>query len=58
MSQLGIKTRVIDKHGLGVTSGHADGLHIRSVEVFDSFGFAHRLMQHAITTTHINSWVR
>ena len=57
MSRLGIKTRVVDKHGAKVSSGHADGLQLRSVELFDSFGVAHRLIQKAARAPVVNSWV-
>ena len=42
MARLGIKTRIIDKRGTKVFNGQADGLQCRSLEIFDSFGFADR----------------
>jgi 2-polyprenyl-6-methoxyphenol hydroxylase-like FAD-dependent oxidoreductase len=43
MSRLGINARIIDKRGTKVFSGQADGLQARSLEIFDSFGFADRV---------------
>lgn len=42
-SRLGINTRIIDKRGTKVFNGQADGLQCRSLEIFDSFGFADRV---------------
>ncbi|KAL4756259.1 FAD-binding monooxygenase [Aspergillus foveolatus] len=42
LSRCGIKTRIVDKRGTKVFNGQADGLHCRTLEIFDSFGFAHR----------------
>ncbi|KAI9736998.1 MAG: hypothetical protein M1834_000587 [Cirrosporium novae-zelandiae] len=39
-SRLNIKTRIIDKRGTKIFNGQADGLQCRSLEIFDSFGFA------------------
>lgn len=41
-SRLGIKTRIVDKCGTKIFNGQADGLQCRSLEIFDSFGFADR----------------
>jgi len=42
MARLGIKTRIVDKRGTKIFNGQADGLQCRSLEIFDSFGFADR----------------
>lgn len=42
MARLGVKTRIVDKRGTKVFNGQADGLQCRSLEIFDSFGFADR----------------
>lgn len=42
MARLGVKTRVVDKRGTKIFNGQADGLQCRSLEIFDSFGFADR----------------
>lgn len=43
MARLGVKTRIVDKRGTKVFNGQADGLQCRSLEIFDSFGFADRV---------------
>ncbi|KAH6888537.1 FAD binding domain-containing protein [Thelonectria olida] len=42
MAKCGIKTRIVDKRGTKIFNGQADGLQCRTLEIFDSFGFAHR----------------
>ena len=42
MARCGINARIIDKRGSKVFNGQADGLQCRSLEIFDSFGFADR----------------
>jgi 2-polyprenyl-6-methoxyphenol hydroxylase-like FAD-dependent oxidoreductase len=47
MARCGINARVVDKRGTKIYAGQADGLQIRSLEIFDSFGFADRAMKEA-----------
>ncbi|GAA5854304.1 hypothetical protein JCM8547_001772 [Rhodosporidiobolus lusitaniae] len=54
LSKLKIKTRIIDKRSVKVLAGQADGVQCRTVEVFQSFGFAHRLVEEG---AHINEVV-
>ncbi|KAM0747392.1 hypothetical protein T439DRAFT_329121 [Meredithblackwellia eburnea MCA 4105] len=54
LSKLKIKTRVVDKRGTKVFTGQADGVQCRTVEVFQSFGFAERLVKEG---AHINEVV-
>jgi len=42
-ARCGIHARVIDKRGTKIFNGQADGLQCRSLEIFDSFGFADRV---------------
>ncbi|OQU96557.1 Phenol hydroxylase, dimerization domain-containing protein [Cladophialophora immunda] len=42
MSRCGIRTRIVDKRGTKIFNGQADGLQCRTLEIFDSFDFAHR----------------
>jgi len=42
LSRLRIPTRIIDKRGTKIFNGQADGLQCRTLEIFDSFGFADR----------------
>lgn len=39
MAQCGIRARIIDKRGIKVINGHADGLRPRTEELFDSMGY-------------------
>ena len=43
MSRCGIRTRIVDKRGTKIFNGQADGLQCRTLEIFDSFNFAHRV---------------
>lgn len=47
MARCGIKTRIVDKRGTKIFTGQADGLQCRSLEIFDSFGFADRAWKEA-----------
>jgi len=42
-ARCGIRARIIDRRGTKVFNGQADGLQCRSLEIFDSFGFADRV---------------
>lgn len=43
LSRYNIKVRIIDKRGTKIFNGQADGLQDRTLEIFDSFDFAHRV---------------
>lgn len=47
MAHCGIKARIVDKRSTKIFSGQADGLQSRSLEIFDSFGFADRAWKEA-----------
>ncbi|KAH6205231.1 hypothetical protein HBI42_165500 [Parastagonospora nodorum] len=47
MARMGITTRIVDKRGSKIYAGQADGLQLRSLEIFDSFGFADRAVKEA-----------
>lgn len=47
MARFGINARIVDKRGTKIYSGQADGLQLRSLEIFDSFGFADRAWKEA-----------
>jgi 2-polyprenyl-6-methoxyphenol hydroxylase-like FAD-dependent oxidoreductase len=51
MARCGINARIVDKRGTKIYSGQADGLQLRSLEIFDSFGFADRAWKEA---NHMN----
>ncbi|GAA5887203.1 hypothetical protein JCM5296_004561 [Sporobolomyces johnsonii] len=54
LSKLKIKTKIIDKRNTKIFTGQADGVQCRTVEVFQSFGFAERLV---LEGAHINEVV-
>ncbi|KAL9112308.1 MAG: hypothetical protein Q9227_003426 [Pyrenula ochraceoflavens] len=56
MSRCGIKTRIVDKRGTKVFNGQADGLQCRTLEIFDSFDFAHRAWIEANHMLEICLW--
>jgi 2-polyprenyl-6-methoxyphenol hydroxylase-like FAD-dependent oxidoreductase len=47
MARCGINARIVDKRSTKIFSGQADGLQLRSLEIFDSFGFADRAWKEA-----------
>lgn len=47
MARCGIGARIVDKRSTKVHVGQADGLNSRSMEIFDSFGFADRVEKEA-----------
>lgn len=44
-AQFGIHARIVDKRESKVLRGQADGLQCRTMEIFDSFGFAERILE-------------
>ncbi|KAK7521413.1 FAD binding domain-containing protein [Phyllosticta citriasiana] len=56
MARSGIKTRIVDKRGTKIFTGQADGLQCRSLEIFDSFGFADRAWKEANHMLEICMW--
>ncbi|OHW97253.1 phenol hydroxylase [Colletotrichum incanum] len=47
MAHCGVNARIVDKRGTKVFCGQADGLQCRSLEIFDSLGFADRAWKEA-----------
>ncbi|KAL5402214.1 hypothetical protein PMIN03_010849 [Paraphaeosphaeria minitans] len=47
MARCGINARIVDKRSMKIFNGQADGLQSRSLEIFDSFGFADRAWKEA-----------
>ncbi|KAM5354669.1 hypothetical protein ACJ41O_001316 [Fusarium nematophilum] len=56
MAKCGIKTRIVDKRGTKIFNGQADGLQCRTLEIFDSFGFAHRAWLESNHMLEISLW--
>ncbi|KAL1621292.1 hypothetical protein SLS56_009286 [Neofusicoccum ribis] len=56
MARCGINARIVDKRGTKIFAGQADGLQCRSLEIFDSFGFAHRAWREANHMLEVCMW--
>ncbi|MFD6176101.1 MULTISPECIES: FAD-binding monooxygenase [unclassified Isoptericola] len=57
MSQYpGVTTRIIEKREGRLVLGQADGIQPRSVETFDAFGFAERIIAEAYNIGWMNFW--
>ena len=57
MARCGVNARIIDNRDTKVFLGHADGLRARTLELFDSMGFQHRVLQEGSISTEANIWV-
>ncbi|KAL3418610.1 phenol hydroxylase [Phlyctema vagabunda] len=56
MARCGINARIIDKRGSKIYNGQADGLQCRTLEIFDSFGFADRVWKESNHMLEICLW--
>lgn len=56
-SRYGIDCRIIDKLPQGIFKGQADGIQARSLEVFESFGFAERVERESHMSVEVCFWV-
>ncbi|RDW79590.1 hypothetical protein BP6252_04228 [Coleophoma cylindrospora] len=56
MARCGINARIVDKRGTKIYSGQADGLQCRTLEIFDSFGFADRVWKESNHMLEICLW--
>ena len=53
---MGIDARIVDKRSTKIFAGQADGLQLRSLEIFDSFGFADRAWKEANHMIEMCMW--
>lgn len=51
-----VTTRLIERRPHRLEIGQADGIQARSVETFQAFGFANRIIEEAFWLTHMNFW--
>ena len=51
-----VTTRIIDRRGGRLVIGQADGIQARSVETFQAFGFADRIIAEAYRITEMCFW--
>lgn len=56
LSTLRIPHRILDKRGTKVFAGQADGLQCRTLEIFDSFGFADRVWKESNHMLEFAMW--
>ena len=56
MAHCGVKARIVDKRNAKIFCGQADGLQCRSLEIFDSLGFADRAWKEANHMIEICMW--
>ncbi|KAF1960548.1 hypothetical protein CC80DRAFT_403317 [Byssothecium circinans] len=56
MAHCGINARIVDKRSTKIFNGQADGLQMRSLEIFDSFGFADRAWKEANHMIEMCMW--
>jgi phenol 2-monooxygenase len=56
LSSMGISHQVIDKLGTRALNGRADGFHPRTVEIWDSFGIADRVINHGCHFGELAIW--
>jgi len=57
-TQYDIKVRVIDSKPDRIQTGHADGLHSRTLEILDSFGLIDGFPSRSCRINEICAWVR
>ena len=51
-----VNTRIVERRGGRLEIGQADGIQSRSVETFQAFGFAERIIAEAYQITEMNFW--
>lgn len=54
MSRYGINTRIIDRRERHDRVGQADGIQIRTLELFDSFGIADTLLKQSCHVVEVS----
>ncbi|KAJ5097435.1 hypothetical protein N7456_008156 [Penicillium angulare] len=57
MARYGIRARVIEKKETKVFNGHADGIRMRTMELFDSMGIQHRVNHEAHSAVAPGFWI-
>lgn len=58
LTNFGLKVRIIDERGTRALNGRADGFHVRSLEIWDSFGLGHVFANHGTQFAQWSLWVR
>ncbi|KAL4747510.1 hypothetical protein BDW72DRAFT_209517 [Aspergillus terricola var. indicus] len=55
-SQYGMSTRIIDAKEHRTETGHADGVHSRTLEILDSFGIVDPIMRRGVHEVEMSYW--
>ncbi|KAL2842556.1 FAD binding domain-containing protein [Aspergillus pseudoustus] len=53
---VGMSTRIIDQKAERTATGHADGIHSRTLEIFDSFGIVDPVMRRGVHEVEMSYW--
>lgn len=56
LAEMGIPYRIIDKRGTRTLNGRADGFHIRTLEIWDSFGIAEKTIKAGVPLGQFATW--
>ncbi|KAF4552955.1 FAD-dependent monooxygenase-like protein 6 [Elsinoe fawcettii] len=56
LAHLGVKTRIVDKRSTKIFTGQADGLQCRTLEIFESMGFADRVWKESNHMIEFSMW--
>lgn len=57
-SKFDMKTRIIDRKSGPTSTGHADGIQSRTLEVLESFGCVESILQQGVEDVGISYWVQ
>jgi 2-polyprenyl-6-methoxyphenol hydroxylase-like FAD-dependent oxidoreductase len=52
-----MSTRIIDLKAARTATGHADGIHSRTLEIFDSFGIVDSIIRKGVHEVEMSYWV-
>lgn len=55
-SRYNMTTRIIDQKPGRTRTGHADGLHSRTLEIIDSFGLVDQILKQAVVEAEMCYW--
>lgn len=56
LAEMGIPFRIIDKRGTRTLNGRADGFHVRTLEIWESFGILEQLRRHGVPLGQYSMW--
>ena len=56
-SHYNIKTLIIDKNHARISKGQADGLQVRTLEIFDNFGLVSEVWNRGYGDSEMCTWV-